>query len=66
MEMLLTTLLRLHATVVVAPSRARDERGDVPGWVLVAVMTAGLVGVIGTVASNELSAVLRSALNSVR
>ena len=65
MEMLLTTLLRLHATVVAA-SRARDERGDVPGWVLVAVMTAGLVGVIGTVASNELSAVLRSALNSVR
>ncbi len=23
--------------------RRRDERGDVPGWVLITVMTAGLV-----------------------
>ena len=26
--------------------RPRDERGDVPGWVLITVMTAGLVAVI--------------------
>ena len=46
--------------------RARDERGDVPGWVLVTVMTAGLVAVIWGVADDQLVDLLRSALNSVR
>ena len=46
--------------------RARDERGDVPGWVLVTVMTAGLVAVIWGVADDQLRDLLRSALNSVR
>ena len=45
---------------------ARDERGDVPGWVLVTVMTAGLVAVIWGVADDQLRDLLRSALNSVR
>ena len=44
----------------------RDERGDVPGWVLVTVMTAGLVAVIWGVADDQLVDLLRSALNSVR
>ncbi|MFC5177488.1 hypothetical protein [Nocardioides taihuensis] len=43
----------------------RDERGDVPGWVLVTVMTAGLVAVIWGIADDELSALLRDALSSV-
>ena len=43
----------------------RDERGDVPGWVLITVMTAGLVMVIWGVARNELTAMLGDALNSV-
>jgi len=46
--------------------RRRDERGDVPGWVLVTVMTAGLVAVIWGVAEDSLRDLLRSALNSVR
>ena len=46
--------------------RVRDERGDVPGWVLVTVMTAGLVAVIWGVADDQLVDLLRSALNSVR
>lgn len=45
--------------------RSRDDRGDVPGWVLVTVMTAGLVAVIWGIADDELSALLRDALNSV-
>lgn len=44
----------------------RDERGDVPGWVLVTVMTAGLVTVIWGVAEDQLRSMLTSALNSVR
>jgi hypothetical protein len=48
------------------PDRDRDERGDVPGWVLVTVMTAGLVMVIWGVAEDQLRTMLTSALNSVR
>lgn len=44
----------------------RDDRGDVPGWVMITVMTAGLVAVIGTIAQDQLADLLRSALNSVR
>jgi hypothetical protein len=61
----LLLLLQLHA-VLVAGARRRDDRGDVPGWVMVAVMTAGIVGVIGSLASDQLSALLTDALGSVR
>lgn len=60
----LLLIARLHLTLV-AP-RERDERGDVPGWVLVTVMSAGIVMAIWGVARQELTAMLRSALNSVQ
>lgn len=44
---------------------ARDDRGDVPGWVLVAVMTAGLVTAIWLIADDQLTAVLDRAISSV-
>lgn len=43
----------------------RDESGDVPGWVLVTVMTAGLVVGLWAIADGQLSAVLSRALNSI-
>lgn len=43
----------------------RDERGDVPGWVLITVMTAGLVTVLWAVAGDTLSRMLTDALRSV-
>jgi hypothetical protein len=43
----------------------RDERGDVPGWVLITVMTAGLVSVLWAVAGDALSQMLTEALASV-
>lgn len=46
--------------------RVRDERGDVPGWVMIVVMTAGLVAVITAVAQDQLSAMLDNALSQVR
>lgn len=46
--------------------RWRGERGDVPGWVLITVMSAGLVAALWAVAGPELSGMLREALNSVR
>ncbi|MFL6132354.1 MAG: hypothetical protein ACJ72A_06115 [Nocardioidaceae bacterium] len=44
----------------------RDERGDVPGWVLITVMTAGLVAALWAIAGPQLSSMLRDALSSVR
>ena len=41
------------------------ERGDVPGWVLITVMTAGLVTAIWVVAQEQLKQILTNALDSV-
>jgi len=41
------------------------ERGDVPGWVLVAVMTAGLVTAIWLLADDALTSVLDRAISSI-
>ena len=43
----------------------RDERGDVPGWVLVVLMTTGLVTAVWTIASPRLSAILKNSLDSM-
>lgn len=45
--------------------RLLADKGDVPGWVLVAVMTAGLVTALWVVADGQLSSVLDRAINSV-
>ena len=45
--------------------RRRTERGDVPGWVLVTVMTAGLVAALWAVAGDTLTTMLSDALASV-
>ena len=41
------------------------DRGDVPGWVLVTVMTAGLVTAIWLIADDQLTQVLNRAISSV-
>lgn len=41
------------------------DRGDVPGWVLVTVMTAGLVTAIWLIADGQLTSILNRALTSV-
>ncbi|HEY6934741.1 MAG TPA: hypothetical protein VI452_15180 [Marmoricola sp.] len=46
-------------------SERRSERGDVPGWVLITVMTAGLVAGLWAIAGPQLSSMLRAALSSV-
>ena len=42
------------------------ERGDVPGWVLITLMTAGLVTVLWGVAGPRLGDILSGALDSVK
>ena len=43
-----------------------DERGDVPGWVLVTIMTAGLVTGLWKFAGPQLQLMLSNALNQVK
>jgi hypothetical protein len=43
----------------------RGDRGDVPGWVLITVMTAGLVSTLWVVAAQELEGIFRSAVTAV-
>ena len=45
--------------------RVRGECGDVPGWVLITVMTAGLVAGLWAIAGSQLGTMLREALASV-
>jgi hypothetical protein len=62
MSLLLTRLL---LPLLLKPRPASKERGDVPGWVLITVMTAGLVVLIWGVAGDQLKTMLQNALNSV-
>jgi 3-hydroxyacyl-CoA dehydrogenase len=41
------------------------ERGDVPGWVLVTIMTAGLVTALWVVADDKLKQLFSDALDGV-
>lgn len=45
--------------------RLRDDRGDVPGWVLITLMTAGLVIIIWGLAGPALSQVFEQAIDRV-
>jgi hypothetical protein len=55
----------------VPPDRRRTvgtgdpERGDVPGWVLITLMTAALVAAIWAIANVQLTALLERALEKV-
>lgn len=55
----------LRARLIALRAHAYSERGDVPGWVLVSVMTAGLVTALWVVADDQLTAILARALGSV-
>ncbi len=46
-------------------SFVRSERGDVPGWVLITLMTAGLVIIIWAIAAPALSGVFEQAIDRV-
>jgi hypothetical protein len=63
----LSGLLLLHLLRSAAPAeRPRDERGDVPGWVMVTVMTAAVVAVLLPFVRDELQSMLAAAFNSVK
>jgi hypothetical protein len=45
--------------------KLKDERGDVPGWVLITLMTAGLVVAIWAIAAPALGTVFDQAISRV-
>ena len=66
--------MHLAALATLALLRARDgltkrlgsrDRGDVPAWVLITVMTAGIVVVLWSVAGPKLSEMFTTAMNNV-
>jgi hypothetical protein len=64
MEQLTLAMARIYLTLVMP--RPRDERGDVPGWVMITVMTAGLVVGITAIAGPALQDMVSSALAKVK
>lgn len=62
-EVLTAVMVRIVA-LRGSPDRS-SERGDVPGWVMITVMTAGLVAALWAVAGPELERMLQEALSSV-
>jgi hypothetical protein len=62
MDRLLLVLIHLQHDL----AGRRDDRGDVPGWVLVVVMTAGLCAALYGVAKDQLNSMLTNALNQVK
>ena len=66
----LTDLLAVRAAHLAgrALDRAarRAERGDVPGWVLITLMTAGIVTALWVVAKEQLISMFQSAMSSVK
>lgn len=43
-------------------ARLRDESGDVPGWVLITLMTAGIVVALWAVASDQIVRIFENAM----
>ncbi|KJL33052.1 hypothetical protein [Microbacterium azadirachtae] len=57
--------LLLHAAPPRLDARDDPERGDVPGWVLITLMTAGLVVLIWAVAGPALTNLFEQAIARV-
>ncbi|MBD8044222.1 hypothetical protein H9638_10430 [Arthrobacter sp. Sa2BUA2] len=58
----------LHSILLAAllPDKPDRERGDVPGWVMITLMSAVLVAAILAVAQEQLLTLFRSAIDQVR
>lgn len=55
----------MKSMIEIAQDRFADDRGDVPGWVLVTLMTAGLVVLLWGVAGPALTNLFQQAISSV-
>ena len=60
---MVTQLLANVRSLLLRALLRRDERGDVPGWVLITLMTVGIVMALWIVAEPKLSSLLSNALD---
>jgi predicted lysophospholipase L1 biosynthesis ABC-type transport system permease subunit len=64
-----TTLFKVsrrgRQAVVVRLRSLGRERGDVPGWVMITLMTAGLVAILMGLAKPQLAAMFQRAMDMV-
>lgn len=61
----LAVLIALQTLLADRVRGESGERGDVPGWVLITLMTAGIVAIIWGFAEDRLLAIVTDALESV-
>ena len=69
MKSIITAQHRLERAALTALARrlgGRADRGDVPGWVLITIMTAGLVTALWAIAGPQLSSLFSDAISSVK
>jgi len=57
------SLMHLWVAVRQRLTELSDDSGDVPGWVLITLMTVGIVMALWIVAEPKLSSLLSNALN---
>lgn len=62
---LASRLIEAWLRLTVSSRQRPRERGDVPGWVLVTLMTAGLVTILYALARDQLTALFTRAINAV-
>lgn len=60
-----TTLSTLTVRTRLALQHARGERGDIPGWVMVVLMTAAIVAAVWALAEPALTRLFNDAIDDV-
>jgi hypothetical protein len=65
LALLLAAQTSVESVVADRLSGGDGERGDVPGWVLITLMTAGIVAIIWGFAEDRLLQIVSDALESV-
>ncbi|GAB3875373.1 hypothetical protein [Terrabacter terrigena] len=68
MNRILATQARARAVLAAAGHRIAGprDRGDVPGWVLITIMTAGLVTALWAIAGPQLGQLFSDAISNVK
>ena len=66
MHQSISGLLMICLTLLLTRERERDERGDVPGWVMVTLMTAMVVTALIPVVRTQLMDLLNAAFAMVK
>ncbi|GEM_PF-2379147 len=68
MDIQTKAMMMFHSVVAFlgdARDRAADERGDVPGWVMITLMSAALVATLIAIAGPALSDMFQQAVSRV-